>query len=209
MRDELIRDADAWQQGLADAMAKTDWPSTFSGLRAPAADTCEKSEDSLTIEALVRHLRIEPATANTFLEQLATQIAKEYLAVLTKPYVTIEELARRLSLETKTIKNKMDSGVFKNGVHYFSPPGIRPRFKWSAIVEWLEEKQPANSGAAPDAIPMARGYVLGNHCENEKPGSEPGFESKPSPSTKAAKGVYRAETQIPRATTAGQVKTCR
>ena len=49
-------------------------------------------------------------------------------------YLTIEELSARLKIKPKTVKNKMASGIFQKGIHYFSPKGLRPRFKWSAIV---------------------------------------------------------------------------
>jgi hypothetical protein len=75
-------------------------------------------------------------------------------------YLTIEELSKRLKLGAKTIRNKMASGIFQKGVHYFSPPGLRPRFKWSAIVAWLEQPD-QKPQPATDAIPMARGYALG------------------------------------------------
>lgn len=74
-------------------------------------------------------------------------------------YLTIPELAGRLKYSPKTIQNKMAAGTFKRGIHYFRPQGMAPRFKWSAIVAWLEEEgESANAG--PGAIPMARGYSL-------------------------------------------------
>jgi DNA-binding transcriptional regulator YiaG/predicted DNA-binding transcriptional regulator AlpA len=54
-------------------------------------------------------------------------------------YLKIPELAARLKLSRKTIRNKMSAGVFIKGVHYFSPKGMGTRFKWSAIVEWMEQ----------------------------------------------------------------------
>jgi len=80
---------------------------------------------------------------------------------MSEEYLTITELASSLSLSSKTIRNKMASGVFIKGVHYFSPPGMGPRFKWSAVVRWLEQTQkpPPSNGA--EQIPMARGYNLG------------------------------------------------
>jgi hypothetical protein len=55
----------------------------------------------------------------------------------------------------------MGSGIFKKGVHYFSPPGLGPRFKWSAIVAWLEETQkPEVEEDSSDSIPMPRSYRL-------------------------------------------------
>jgi hypothetical protein len=61
--------------------------------------------------------------------------------------LTIEELSARLKIKLKTIKNKMASGIFRKGVHYFSPKGLSPRFKWSAVVAWLrnERSRPRNS----------------------------------------------------------------
>ena len=77
-------------------------------------------------------------------------------------YLTIGELAARLKLKTKTVKNKMAAGVFRKGVHYFSPVGLGPRFKWSAVVAWLEEKDKQIAEQPANAVPMARGYLLGS-----------------------------------------------
>jgi len=79
---------------------------------------------------------------------------------MTKEYLTVTELASSLSLSPKTIKNKMASGVFRKGVHYFSPEGLRPRFKWSAIVTWLEAERVTRQ-ETEETIPMARKYHLG------------------------------------------------
>ena len=75
-------------------------------------------------------------------------------------YLTISEVAARLKVKPKTVKNKMAAGIFKKGVHFFSPAGLGPRFKWSAVVQWLERAQIAER-CEPDPIPMARGYRLG------------------------------------------------
>jgi len=75
-------------------------------------------------------------------------------------YLTIAELAVRLKIKPKTIKNKMAAGIFQKGRHYFSPQGLGPRFKWSAVVDWLEQQcEPEQQEL--DSIPMARGYILG------------------------------------------------
>jgi hypothetical protein len=76
-------------------------------------------------------------------------------------YLTIEELGKRLKLSPKTIQNKMSKGIFRKGVHFYSPRGLRPRFKWSAVERWLEEKE-EEAPESPAAIPMARGYSLRN-----------------------------------------------
>ncbi len=80
---------------------------------------------------------------------------------MNEEYLTIAELSSRLKVEPKTVRNKMANGTFTKGVHYFSPKGIRPRFKWSAIVAWLEEKEEETTQEGNGAIPMARGYYLG------------------------------------------------
>ncbi len=92
---------------------------------------------------------------------------------MSEEYLTIAELATRLKLSPKTIKNKMASGVFRRGVHYFRPNGIGPRFKWSAVVAWLEagEQEQAKATDNGDEIPMAKGYYLGSNHPIEKTSS--------------------------------------
>jgi hypothetical protein len=79
---------------------------------------------------------------------------------VTEEYLTIAEVAARLKIRPKTVKNKMASGLFRKGIHYFSPQGLGPRFKWSAVVAWLEQSQEPITESY-DSIPMARGYQLG------------------------------------------------
>jgi hypothetical protein len=115
------------------------------------------AENPLKLDELTARLSVEPQFVRELLSEMAAQVTKEYL--------TIGEVATRLSWEEKTVKNNMEAGIFQ----YFSPRGIRPRFKWSAIVRWLEETEKRTSekaaseptAAAVDAIPMARGYFLG------------------------------------------------
>jgi hypothetical protein len=75
-------------------------------------------------------------------------------------YLTTTELAARLKLKPKTIKNKMASGTFRQGVHFFRPPGMQARFKWSAVVGWLEQSQDTTTENDDDSIPMPRRYRL-------------------------------------------------
>ena len=74
-------------------------------------------------------------------------------------YLTIAEVAARLKVAPKTVRNKMASGVFRKGQHYVRPNGLGTRFKWGAVVAWLEQKETGTPDE--DAIPMARGYRLG------------------------------------------------
>jgi len=52
----------------------------------------------------------------------------------------------------------MAAGVFRRGVHYFSPAGLGPRFKWSAVVAWLEQTENPTNESDEDPIPMPRHY---------------------------------------------------
>jgi DNA-binding CsgD family transcriptional regulator len=80
-------------------------------------------------------------------------------------YLTIAEVAERLKLSPKTIKNKMASGAFRQGVHYFRPRGMQARFKWSAVVSWLErcDQRPevSQTTAAPRTT-VIRGLDIGD-----------------------------------------------
>jgi Helix-turn-helix domain len=82
-------------------------------------------------------------------------------------YLTISEVAARLKVTPKTVRNKMAAGVFRKGVHYVRPKGLGTRFRWGAVVAWLEQDETGRPDEASDAIPMARGYRLGEpHKEN-------------------------------------------
>ena len=74
-------------------------------------------------------------------------------------YLTISEVAARLKLTPKTVRNKMAAGVFRKGVHYVRPKGLGTRFRWGAVVAWLEHED--TGPPEEDSIPMARGYQLG------------------------------------------------
>ena len=65
-------------------------------------------------------------------------------------YLTVTELAARLKLAPKTVRNRMHDGTWRRGVHWVSPRGISPRFRWSAVMRWLEGKDGASDdrGAA-------------------------------------------------------------
>ena len=82
-------------------------------------------------------------------------------------YLTIAEVAERLKLKPKTVKNKMAAGIFRKGVHYFSPVGMGPRFKWRAVVAWLEQTQEPEAESDGDLIPMPRSYRLREACSKK------------------------------------------
>ena len=82
-------------------------------------------------------------------------------------YLTIGELAERLKLKPKIVKNKMAAGIFRKGIHFFSPQGLGPRFKWSAVVAWLEHTQEPEAESDDDSIPMPRSYRLREACSKK------------------------------------------
>ena len=67
-------------------------------------------------------------------------------------YLSISATAARLGLKPKRLRNLMCAGIFKLGYHFFRPRGIGPRFKWSRVVEWLEN----GTTEVGEEIPMAR-----------------------------------------------------
>src|SRR5882724_6732411 len=101
-------------------------------------------EEYLTVDELLKRPKQEPETTKTLVAEIVAQFSKEYL--------TIAEVAERLSLDKKTVKNKMSAGIFRKNVHYFSPEGIGPRFKWSAVQAWLE----GSPSQKQNGIPMSR-----------------------------------------------------
>jgi hypothetical protein len=78
-----------------------------------------------------------------------------------REYLTVGELSDALGLKPKTVRNRMHDGTWRRGEHWFHPPGICPRFRWSAIPTWLESDRPrpVALGAAygPDIPPARRG----------------------------------------------------
>ena len=85
-------------------------------------------------------------------------------------YLTISELSVRLKISPKTVKNKMASGAFRKGVHYFRPPGMLPRFKWSAVVQWIEVAGKENQflGKAKETEALMRGKSKGLEIGDEQ-----------------------------------------
>ncbi len=86
---------------------------------------------------------------------------------MSEEYLTIAEVADRLKLKPKTVKNKMAAGAFRMGVHYFRPPAMQARFKWSAVVTWLEQAQEPDTESDEDSIPMPRSYRLRKPCNGK------------------------------------------
>ena len=75
-------------------------------------------------------------------------------------YLTVAEVAARLKLTSKTVRNRMYDGTWRRGEHWFSRRGIAPRFRWSAIVRWLEAED----------TPQAPGLAYGPEIPPPRPG---------------------------------------
>jgi len=86
---------------------------------------------------------------------------------MAEEYLKISEVAERLKLSPRTIANKMAAGVFRRGVHYFSPRGLGPRFKWCAVVAWLEQSEEPVIENDGESIPMPRSYRLRKPCNGK------------------------------------------
>ncbi len=84
-------------------------------------------------------------------------------AVPVDEYLTVAELALRLRLSPKSVRNRMYAGTWRRGEHWFSRPGISPRFRWSAIVRWLE------GADAGDAAGQDAGLAYGPEIPRDRP----------------------------------------
>ena len=56
-------------------------------------------------------------------------------------YLTTAEAAAFLRLKPKTLRNKVASGLFREGTHFFRKVGLGPRWRRSALEAWLEGKE--------------------------------------------------------------------
>ncbi len=77
-------------------------------------------------------------------------------------YLTVTEAAEFLRVKPDTVRERMRLGVFQFRVHYFRRKGMRPLFKRSALIQWVEGQDGAEGQKKHGmAIPMSRGYDLG------------------------------------------------
>jgi hypothetical protein len=161
---EVQEMAGAYARGILSKSEYDDW--CFSWTR-------DSRGDFINSVAVLRTLACENVVEDTHAEEgeeeegdgmCIVDFGEGLLACLSGAahgeYLTIEELAQRLKVKPKTIRNKMASGILVKGIHYFSPSGLGPRFKWSAVEKWIEGAPVPSSEGDGDGIPMARGYVM-------------------------------------------------
>jgi hypothetical protein len=100
-----------------------------------------------------------------FPEQLLPPNANRELT--TDALLTIGEVARRLKLKPKSVRNKMSSGIWKLGIHYFRPKGLSTRFSWPAIVRWLRGEDQKETVSNPlEGILMVRSHRKANGLDS-------------------------------------------
>lgn len=81
-------------------------------------------------------------------------------ATASEEYLTVPEVAIRFKLSRKTVRNRMYDGTWPKGAIWFSPRGLGPRFKWSALVRWLEGE---------DTAPPTGGLAYGSDVPRDRP----------------------------------------
>ncbi len=78
-----------------------------------------------------------------------------------KEYLTVKEAAAFLGVSVKRVRNMMAprSGILREGQHFFRPHSLGPRFKLSALREYVEAKdRPAE--APRNFVALGKGRVL-------------------------------------------------
>jgi hypothetical protein len=65
--------------------------------------------------------------------------------VQSEEYLSVQELSRRIPYAPKTIRNLMNRGVFREGVHFTRLTG-RPIFLWSKVQQLLQEGPNGRAG---------------------------------------------------------------
>jgi hypothetical protein len=63
-------------------------------------------------------------------------------------YLSTRVLSTRIPYAEQTIRNKISTGEFKEGIH-FVKPGRRVMFRWSAIERWLGERDTKREDVEP------------------------------------------------------------
>ncbi len=83
-----------------------------------------------------------------------TKLSDVRQATPDEEYLTTAEVASRLRLTPKTLRNKIAAGIFREGEHFFRRPGLGPRWRWARVVAWLEGDMVGEP--AGDEVPLAQ-----------------------------------------------------
>jgi hypothetical protein len=75
-------------------------------------------------------------------------------------YLSLKETADLLRISPATVETRIKRGIFVRGVHFFTRKGMRPLFKRSAIIAWVEGQDAKPAPKQEASIPMRRGYNL-------------------------------------------------
>lgn len=63
-------------------------------------------------------------------------------------YLTVDELSKRIKFSKQSIYNLVSKGVFILQRHYLKPRPKKILFKWSAVLEWMENTPPKHNSKA-------------------------------------------------------------
>ncbi len=82
----------------------------------------------------------------------ASALTRQHESIATarapKPYPSINELSQLTPWTKQAIRSKMKRGEFVEGVHFFRV-GRQVVFKWTAIVDYIEHREPVSVAAIP------------------------------------------------------------
>ncbi len=66
----------------------------------------------------------------------------------TEEYLSVKQLAKRITYSEQTVRNLKLAGEFVEGKHFFKSRG-RVIFSWNAMRVWVENKRPAEAREIP------------------------------------------------------------
>ena len=75
-------------------------------------------------------------------------------SLVPEAYLTDREVAQRLRVTPKTLRRKVAGGFFREGEHFFRPPGMTRRWSWPAVAAWVERR--ARDTETASVVPLAR-----------------------------------------------------
>jgi len=96
-----------------------------------------------------------PADSDRYLDARSVTIpVAEARGRVTDRYLRTAEVATRLGMRPKTLRNKLAAGIFREGEHFFRLPGVGRLWKWEAVVTSVESGHQCTQDQP--VIPLAR-----------------------------------------------------
>jgi hypothetical protein len=78
---------------------------------------------------------------------------------VTERYDRTRDIAARLGIKPKTLRNKVSAGIFREGEHFYRKAGLGRLWKWEAVVASIEGNNRACEvvcGSPEPVVPLAR-----------------------------------------------------